>query len=187
MFGCRGIAVTTLLVAGSLVMVVGACAEDQPPVSGADIRGLYDRLEPGMTIEQLAEAAKRPQLLASQAPITSWLLWSRPASPEEGTAVLRTFFQGARLARVEYESFGDEYQRLAKGADLTLGLAEDERRRLSQSTQAVAHCEDALNAYHQILLRAQERLTSAEQQAWGRALELRRVVEGELKGSPDNG
>jgi hypothetical protein len=181
MIGHRSVVRLALLVSVSFAGALGARAEEPPPTSAVEVRALYDRLEPGMSIGQVAEAAKRPQLLTNQAPITPWLIWSRTVT-QEATVVVRAFFQDARLARIEYESFGEEYQRLIKGTELTLGLAEAERRRLSQSRDALAHCSDALNAYHQLRLRAQERLTPAEQQVWGRALELRRAVEGELKG-----
>ncbi len=178
----RTLAVLVLVIAMSFAGVWPARADDRPLTSEVDVRALYDRLEPGMTLEQVAEAAKRPQLLTTREPVTSWLMWSRPLSPEGATVVVRVFFREARLARVEYEWFGEEYQRLIKGAELTLGLTGDAQRRLWQSAQAVQHCQEALTSYHRLLLGAQERLTPAEQQAWGRALELRRALESELGG-----
>lgn len=47
------------------------------------------------------------------APVTTRLL-SRHGGDDRGTEVLRASFRDGRLARIEYESFADEYHHLVK-------------------------------------------------------------------------
>ena len=77
---------------------------------------------------------------------------------------------------------GDEYRRLAKGGDDGIELTEEELRHLWQRTQAGDACQVALEAFHRLLLRAQDRLISSEQEAWVKALELRRQVDSHAPG-----
>ncbi len=165
----------------------GAFGADEGPGGRVDIRALYERLRPGMTVQEVAAAANRRHLGATAEPVTSWLIWNRPAGAGV-TAVLRAAFRDGRLARVEYEAFGDEYQRLAKGADPAVEVGEEELRRLWrrawQVARAADECREALDAFHQLVLQLQERLTPAEQQAWVRALELRRAAERERSPVP---
>lgn len=172
----RSITSASITVLAALVLLGPAGASDPPGLSTQqEIHGLYERLAPGMTIEQVAAIAKRPHLGAGGAPVTTWLTWtsSRSGGP---TAVLRASFRDGRLTRLEYESFGEEYQRLVKGTD-PVELDEAELRRLWQRGRAVDECREALEAFHRLLLRVQDRLTPAEQEAWVRALELRREAE----------
>jgi hypothetical protein len=131
-----------------------------------------------MTIAEVAALAGRPRLGTSAEPVTGWLLWSTPQA-SAATAVLRASFRDGRLTRLEYEAFGEEYRRLAKGPDAAMELTEDELRRLWRRTQAVESCQEALDAFHRLLLQTQERLTPSEQAAWVRALELRRAADAQ--------
>jgi hypothetical protein len=150
----------------------------------ADVRALYEQLAPGMSLEQVAALAGRPKLAAALAePVSSWLLWG--SGPDgEGTAVLRAAFQEGRVTRLEYEAFGEEYRRLAKGADPWIEVGGDELARIWRQSRRVEHaaesCRDALDAYHDIVVGAQERLVGREQRAWARALLLRQAVETAL-------
>jgi hypothetical protein len=175
------LAVLLLLGAASRAAAEGAPAPGQLPPTASEIRTLYDRLQVGMPIGEVAALANRPRL-GRPAPgaeaVTSWLLWSAPGSGP--TAVLRAAFRNDRLARLEYELFGDEYQRLAKESDPTVEMGEAELRRLWRRTQAAEDCQQALEAFHRLLLGLQDRLTTAEQQDWVRALEQRRAVERQL-------
>jgi hypothetical protein len=164
-----------LLVALGL-LVTPAVADDRAPVTAGHILALYGRLSPGMSAGDVAAIARRPRLAAAGDPVTTWLLWSSPQGGVE-TAVLRATFRDGRLFRLEYEAFGDEYRRLAKGGDDAIELTEEELRHLWQRTQAGDACQVALEAFHRLLLRAQDRLVSSEQEAWVRALELRRQVD----------
>ncbi len=60
--------------------------------------------------------------------------------------VLRATFRDGRLARIEYESFGDEYQRLIKG-DQSILMDTDEItrlwRRAARIDQAAENCHEA--------------------------------------------
>jgi hypothetical protein len=176
---------------GSVVilgLVLGLCAvvdADAPrPGTAIDVHALYERLQPGMTVREVVVAAGRSSLLASPEPVTAWVLWNPPVSGRP-TAVLRAVFREGRLGRVEYESFGEEYVRRAKGADPAIEIGEDELRRLWrqvwQSAQAAGQCRDALEAFHQLVLHLQERLTATEQATWVQALELRRTAEAQLE------
>jgi hypothetical protein len=160
------------------LLVAPAGADERPPTTAAEVRALYERLRPGMSIAEVAGLAARPRLGTGAEPVTGWLLWSAP-QPGAATAVLRASFRDGQLARLEYEAFGEEYQRLAKGPDLAVEMSEIELRRLWRRTQAVESCQEALDAFHRLLLHAQERLTPSEQAAWVRALELRRAAEAE--------
>lgn len=168
------IALLTLLT----LLVTPAVADERPPTTDAEVRGLFERLRPGMSIAEVAGLAGRPRLGTGAEPVTGWLLWSAPQA-SAATAVLRASFRDGRLTRLEYEAFGEEYQRLAKGPDVAMELNEDELRRLWRRTQAVESCQEALDAFHQLLLHVQERLTPSEQAAWVRALELRRAAEAQ--------
>jgi hypothetical protein len=153
-------------------------------VTTLDLSALYQRLRPGMTVSEVAAAAGRLRLGEGAEPVTSWLVWSRsPATGE--TTVVRAAFRDERLVRVELEAFGEEYRRLVKGGDLAVELVARELRRLLRRTsdvqEAASECDDALEAFHQLLLRAQERLTPEEQQAWAHALERRRTAQRELE------
>lgn len=154
-------------------------AEEEARGSPADIRVMYERLEPGMRLAEVAAIAKRPGLTTTREPVTSWLLWSPPA-PGYPTAVLRAFFRDDRVTRLEYESFGERYERLGKGHDPVVQMSEAEARHLGRRAQAGEQCERALEAFHQLVLRLQERLTTAEQEAWVQALKLRKAVAAEL-------
>ncbi|MBI4012190.1 MAG: hypothetical protein HY359_07795 [Candidatus Rokubacteria bacterium] len=172
----RSVASATVAVLSALVLVAPAGASDAREANTAlEIRAIFDRLQPGMTIEQVAESASRPHLGARGHPVSSWLVWSPPGAGGP-TAVLRAVFRDDRLARLEYESFGEEYQHRVKGAE-PVELDEAELRRLWQRGRAVDECHGALEAFHRLLLRIQDRLTPAEQEAWVRALELRRAAE----------
>jgi hypothetical protein len=169
----------SLVVLGLLAMP--ALAADHAPVSAGQILALYGRLSPGMSAGDVAALARRPRLAPSGGPVSAWLLWSTPQGGVE-TAVLRATFRDGRLFRLEYEAFGDEYRRLAKGGDDAIELTEEELRHLWQRTQAGDACQVALEAFHRLLLRAQDRLVPSEQEAWVKALELRRQVESHAPG-----
>lgn len=181
----RPMSVATML--WLVMLLLGASRDGQANEgwgsSEVDLRAAYEGLEAGMTTERVAELLGRTTLLTAPERITSWLMWTPPAAGRPVT-VLRASFRDGRLARVEYESFGGEYQRLVKGGDSRADFSEDEVRRLwrqvRRATQAAEQCEDALEAVHQLVLRVQERLTPSEQAAWVRALELRRAVEADL-------
>jgi hypothetical protein len=174
---------TALAVLSLVLLVTPVIAEDRAPVTAGGILVLYDRLSPGMAAGEVAAVARRPGLAAAGEAVTSWLLWSAPQAGGE-TAVLRATFRDGRLFRLEYEAFGDEYRRLAKGADDGIELDEPELRRLWQRSQAAEDCQRALEAFHRLLLRAQDRLVPSEQEAWVRALELRRQAESHAPGTP---
>ena len=162
------------------LLVTPCVADDHAPISAGQILALYGRLSPGMSPGDVADLARRPRLAASGDPVTTWLLWSAPQGGE--TAVLRATFRDGRLFRLEYEAFGDEYRRLAKGGDDGIELTEAELRHLWQRTQAGDACQVALDAFHRLLLRAQDRLVPSEREAWVKALELRRQVESHAPG-----
>lgn len=154
-------------------------AADRGTRSDVDVYDLYARLSPGMTLREVATLAGG-ELGAAPGPVTSWLLWS-PMPDGTGTAVLRAAFQDGHVIRLEYESFGVEYRRLAKGADPWVEIAGDELARIWRQSwrveRAAESCWNALDAYHHVVLGAQERLTFEEQQAWARALQLRREAD----------
>ncbi len=169
---------------GTLLLVAGlggepAGAADRGERSDLDVQALYERLSPGMSVREVA-ALTGGQLGATAEPVTTWLLW-REAPGGGGTAVLRAAFQDGRVTRLEYESFGSEYRRLVKGADPWVEIPGDELARIwRQAWQAgrlAEGCRDALDAYHRVVLGAQERLTGEEQREWARALQLRRAIE----------
>ena len=160
-------------------------AEEPGPARPVDILDLYQRLQPGMTIGEVARLAAQPSAgLASGDTLTSWLLWHHS---ERGTEVVRTSFREGRLASVTYEVFGEEYRRLVKGAVAHgTGLTGADLTRLWQRSarveQAAEDLQAALDAFHRLVMTLQERLSPEEQQAWVRALELRRAAEAELEG-----
>jgi hypothetical protein len=169
----------------ALVVTVPAArgADGDAPVTGLDLHDLYRRLQPGMTVAQVAATAGRARLGRDAEPVTSWLVWSR--SPDgRDTVVVRAVFREARLARVEHETFGETYRRLAKGEEPEPGISPPELQRLLRRTrdveEAVGDCEGVLEAYHRLLVRAQERLTTMEQLDWARALGQRRALQREL-------
>jgi hypothetical protein len=173
----------TRMWAGVLLAVAGlgggpVGAADRGERSDLDVKALYERLSPGMSVREVA-ALTGGQLGAAADPVTAWLLWSQ--APGGGTAVLRAAFQDGRVSRLEYEWFGSEYRRLVKGGDPWVEIPGDELARVwRQAWQAgrlAEGCRGALDAYHRVVLGAQERLTGDEQQEWARALQLRRAVE----------
>lgn len=146
MRGAKTVATTLLL--GSFLLGSGSPgADERPRLGGIDLHDIYQRLQPGMTVDEVARAADRRALATSTGPVTSWVIWNPPETGRP-TTVLRAAFDDGRLVRVEYEAFGDEYRRLIKGGDLALTVSEDELRRLWRRdwrlTQAVEHCEEAL-------------------------------------------
>jgi hypothetical protein len=157
-------------------------AEPQERWSQIDIYALYQRARPGMSVKAVAALAGRPTRLSADQPVTTWLLW-RQSAPGRGTEVLRATFRDGILARIEYESFGDEYQRLIKG-DHSILVDPDEMtrlwRRAARVDQAAESCHGALDAFHRLVLGLQERLTTDEQHEWVRALLLRRTAETEF-------
>ncbi|HEY7142117.1 MAG TPA: hypothetical protein VIE44_18645 [Methylomirabilota bacterium] len=169
-------ALLAVAVAGLAGPVVAA---DREIRSDLDIRALYERLNPGMSSREVAALAGG-QLGTAPEPVTTWLLWNR-LPDGQGIAVLRAAFQDGRIIRLEYESFGAEYRRLVKGADPWVEVATDELARIWRESwrvgQAADTCRQALDAYHHVVLGAQERLTFEEQQEWARALQLRREAE----------
>jgi hypothetical protein len=150
-----------------------------------DLHALYRRLEPGMTVEQVAAAATGDgsRLGAAATPVTSWLVWT-PAAPGRPTAVLRATFRDGRLNRLEYEVFGEDYHRSAKGEEPDVEVSQDDltrlRRRSATLDRVADGCRKTVEAYHRLVLGAQNRLTRDEQKAWVRALELRRAVDAQL-------
>ncbi len=174
----RLVVVSALLVL-LLALVAPGAAGERGPATPDEILALYERLLPGMPLAEVAAMAGRPGLLTSSEPVTSWTVWSPPRTGSP-TAVLRATFQDGRLARLEYEAFGDAYRRLAKGSDAGMELGEAELRRLWERTRGMDECREALEAFHRLLLRAQDRLTREEQEAWVAALELRRRVDSRL-------
>lgn len=153
-----------------------------------DIHGLYERLQPGMTVEEVAAAVDSWQLRTAPRPVSSWVVWSSVGREARATAVLRVAFREERLVRAEYEVFGDQYRRLVKGGgEPEIEVYRAQLRRLADQSerkeQAVDVCQTALEAYHRLTLGAQERLTREEQAAWARALQLRRAVERSMGGS----
>lgn len=160
--------------------VVGA--EPRGRRSEMDVSTLYQRLTPGMSVQAVEALAEHATRLTLHEPVTTWLLWQH-SDPGRGTEVLRAAFRDGRLARIEYESFGDEYRHLVKG-DRTVPMDADEVarlwRRATQVDQAADSCHEALDAFHQLVLRLQERLTTNEQRDWVRALQLRRAAETQL-------
>ena len=102
-----------------------------------------------MSVKAVAALAGRPTRLAADQPVTTWL--SGASRPDRGTEVLRATFRDGLLARIEYESFGDEYQRLIKG-DHSILVDPDEItrlwRRAARVDQAAESCHGALDAFH---------------------------------------
>jgi hypothetical protein len=173
-------------VALSLLLPLAAgSAASEPPSRGAgtDIYTLYQRVTPGMSLQAVEALAEHATSLTPARPVTTWLLWQHHSDPGRGTEVLRASFRDGRLARIEYESFGDEYRHLVKG-DRTVPMDADEVgrlwRRAAQVDQAADSCHEALDAFHRLALRLQDRLTTNEQGDWVRALRLRRAAEAEL-------
>jgi hypothetical protein len=169
------------------VVVAGAgwapvAAADPEVRSDLDVRALYERLNPGMSAREVAALAGG-QLRTTAEAVTTWLVWN-PTPDGTGTEILRAAFQEGRVTRLEYESFGAEYRRLVKGTDPWVEIASDELariwRRSWQVGRAAESCRNALDAYHHVVLGAQERLTADEQQAWARALQLRQEAEQHL-------
>jgi hypothetical protein len=147
-----------------------------------DLYVLYQRLQPGMALPEVGAATRRERALDPGNPPTSWLLWTPPAGGRP-TEVLRATFRDGRVVRIEYEAFGDEYRYLVKGerrAEMDGDQIARLWRRSTQVMQAAEDCGEALEAYHHLVVGLQERLTPAEQQAWVRALRLRREAEAGL-------
>jgi hypothetical protein len=169
-------AIVTLLLC---LVSIGVAAEPRDRDSRTDLNGLYRRLSPGMTVTEVQALTEQPSKLGLGEPVTTWLLWQQDSSGR-GTEVLRASFRDGRLVRVEYESFGEEHRHLVKG-DRTVAMDADEVgrlwRRAARIGQVAENCHEALDAYHRLVLGAQERLTTSEQQDWARALRLRRAVE----------
>jgi hypothetical protein len=182
MSGARAV-VTAIAVASVLLGAGSASAQAPASPGGVELHEVFRRLEPGMAVEDVARVSSRRALIDSSRPVTSWVLWNPPATGRP-TEVLRAAFREGQLVHVEYEMFGDEYRRLAKGAEPAIEMGEDALRRLWRRdwrlTQAVERCEEALGGFHQLVLGFQERLTPAEQAAWVHALGLRRAAEREL-------
>jgi hypothetical protein len=157
----------------------------QEPGSGpqVDVLALYHRLQPGMAIDEVVRLARPSGGQVPGEATTSWLLWRHSA---RGTEVLRTSFRDSRLARVQYEAFGEEYRRLVKDGPPTIRIDRGELTRLWQRSarveEAAEDCQAALDAFHRLVMQVQERLSPTEQRAWVRALELRRAAEAELEG-----
>jgi len=153
--------------------------DDAKPVDPIALEALYQRLGVGMTEQEVARAAGRETLMTGRnQPLKSWLLWT-PAMAGRPTEVLRTAFKDGRLARVEYEAFGEEYRHLVKG-DIDGDQITRLWRRSAQVHEAAEDCGVALQAFHHLVVGLQNRLTSAEQQAWVHALELRRAAQKAL-------
>ncbi len=157
-------------------------AEPRARRSQIDVFGLYQRAKPGMSVQALDALAEHATKLTANPPVTTWLLW-RQSDTDRGTEILRATFRDGRLARIEYESFGEEYQRLIKG-DQWIPMDADEItrlwRRAARVDRAAEGCHEALDAFHHLVLRVQERLTTNEQREWVRALQLRRAAEAPL-------
>ncbi|MGH7264700.1 MAG: hypothetical protein ACREMB_07570 [Candidatus Rokuibacteriota bacterium] len=170
-----------------LCLAPGATASALRVKSEMDLHALYQRLEPGMTVEQVAAtAADGSRLAAAAPPVTAWLVWT-PAVPGRPTAVLRASFRDGRLLRLEYEVFGEEYHKVAKGEDPEVEVSPEDltrlRRRSAKLERVADGCRQTVEAYHRLVLGAQNRLTREEQAAWVRALELRRAVDAHLSPS----
>lgn len=165
----------------SLAPTAGAEPRERRP--RIDVYALYQQARLGMSVEAVHALAEHTTRLTADRPVTTWLLW-QSSGPDRGTEVLRATFRDGRLARIEYESFGDEYQRLIKG-DPSIPMDADEItrlwRRAARVDQAAESCHGALDAFHRLVLGMQERLTTDEQQDWVRALLLRRTAETELR------
>lgn len=167
-------ALSCLALASAILGAGSAARADDGPAAGlAEIRALFDTLRPGMSVPEVADVTRRPALAGTRKPLTRWLIWSQPGAG--ATAVLRAAFRDGRLQSLEYETFGDRYERLVKGPD-PVEVGEDELRRLWRRGRAVDDCQQAMEAFHRLLLSVQDRLTTEEQQAWVRALELRRAT-----------
>jgi hypothetical protein len=52
-------------------------------------------------------------------------------------------------------------------------------RRMTRADQAVDSCHEALDAFHRLVMRTLDRLTTNEQGEWARALQLRRAAEAD--------
>jgi hypothetical protein len=182
MSGAKAV-VTVLLFASVLLGSGSPGAQERPRSGGVDLHEVFRRIEPGMAVADVSRVSGRGALSGSADPVTSWLIWSPPATGRP-TEVLRAAFREGRLVHVAYEVFGDEYRRLVKGTEPAVEMSEDELRRLWRRdwrlTQAVERCEEALDAFHQLALGFQERLTTVEQASWVHALGLRRAAEREL-------
>jgi hypothetical protein len=171
-----------LLLAVTILAGTSALAADRKVRSDVDVYELYARLSPGMSLREVAELVGG-QLATAGEDVTTWLLWN-PLPAGGGTAVLRAAFQDGRVTRLEFEAFGAEYRRLVKGADPQVEIAGDELARIWRQAwrvgRAAESCQDALDAYHRVVVDAQDRLTPEQQQAWARALLLRRTAEERL-------
>ncbi|HEV8307032.1 MAG TPA: hypothetical protein VGW35_05145 [Methylomirabilota bacterium] len=159
-----------------------ALADEKLPAANIALEGLYQRLSPGMTSQDVARTAGRETMLKPGKQPRTWLLWTPPFAGRP-IEVLRTAFRDGRLARIEYESFGDEYRHLVKG-DRRMETDSDQVTRLwrrsAEVMEAAEDCGEALEAFHHLVVGLQERLTSPEQQAWVRALQLRRAAQAGL-------
>lgn len=174
--GCAGVLLPLLLFA-----TVGGTSERSDRDAPLDLYHLYARMSPGMAISTVRWLAADAGRSALGEAATSWLLW-RHEGPDRGTEVLRASFRDGRLVRVEYESFAGEYRRFVKGGSMVSMEASEIRqlwRRITRADQAVDSCHEALDAFHRLLMRTQERLTTNEQEEWVRALQLRRAAEAD--------
>ena len=164
-----------------LFATVGRAGERSDRDPQMDVYDLYARLSPGMSIQTVRSLAAHSGRSELGEFVTAWLLW-RHEAPGRGTEVLRASFRDGRLVRVEYESFAHEYRHFVKG-DSTVPMDASEIRqlwrRMTRADQAVGSCHEALDAFHRLVMRAQERLTTNEQEEWIRALQLRRAAEAE--------
>ena len=164
------------------IVPASALAGERWPTAVDDLHVLYQRLQPGMSVQEVGSAAQRRETLTPEKQLTSWLLWTPPVVGRP-TEVLRTTFRDGRVVRIEYEAFGDEYRYLVKG-ERRVEMDRDEVARLwrrsTEVMQAAEDCREALEAFHQLVIGLQERLTAAEQQTWVRALQLRREAEAGL-------
>jgi len=174
------LAVSLALVGLLLTTLLPVLAAEKSPMVTIDLATLYQRLHPGMTVREVARAAGREPVLTPEKNLSTWLLWTPPVGGRP-TEVLRAAFRDGRLARIEYEAFGDEYRHVMK-SDRAIDSDQVTRlwRRSTEVMEAAEGCGDALDAFHQLVVGLQERLTAAEQQAWVRALELRRAAQSKL-------
>lgn len=165
------------------VAAIAAAGEPRAGRDDGDVPAVFERLEPGMTVGEVAAIAGEARPRTTTTPVSSWLL-RRPGPDGRSMLALRASFHEGRVLRLELEAFGEESRRLVKGADPGVEIAADRLariwRRSWRAERAAERCRDALDAYRDLLVGAQERPVPAEQQAWARALLLRRAVEGAL-------
>jgi hypothetical protein len=170
-----------------VLTVLTALGPSRPVRGEADPSRLFERLELGMTVDEVAAAGGGRLRGPDGRPVTTWLVWS-PTGGSTAMAVLRAAFREGRLVRLQLEEFGEEYRRLVKEREPRIEMSRDEVgrlwRRAARLERAADDCQAALEAYHRLVLGAQNRLTVAEQASWVRALELRRETERHLHRVP---